>query len=67
MQGLDHEENNYVVGVIPGGSADKFGCFDKLNSVSRVKEVDLLCAVLSGKLDRSILISPCGEYFRLFR
>ncbi|KAL5574083.1 hypothetical protein UlMin_023680 [Ulmus minor] len=55
----DHGENNYIVCVIPGGSADKFGRFNKLSSVSRVNEIDLLSAVLAGNLDRSIFISPC--------
>ncbi|PON34005.1 Nibrin [Parasponia andersonii] len=58
-QGSDHEENNYVVCVIPEGSANKFGCFDRLKTVSSVNEIDLICAVLTGKLERSILISPC--------
>ncbi|XP_024023511.1 nijmegen breakage syndrome 1 protein isoform X1 [Morus notabilis] len=58
-QGLDNEANNYVVCVIPGGSANKLGCFNKLSSLSRVNEMDLICAVLTGKLDRSIFISPC--------
>ncbi|XP_062113045.1 nibrin homolog [Humulus lupulus] len=56
-----HEENSYVVCVIPGGSPYKFDCFNKIK-VSSVKEIDLMCAVLTGTLDRSILISPCGEF-----
>nr|XP_048327291.1 nijmegen breakage syndrome 1 protein-like isoform X1 [Ziziphus jujuba var. spinosa] len=58
-QAPDHEENNCIVCVIPGGSAEKFGCFSKLSSVSRVNEMDLISAVLSGQLDHSILRSPC--------
>ncbi|KAH7534047.1 hypothetical protein FEM48_Zijuj04G0196100 [Ziziphus jujuba var. spinosa] len=59
LQAPDHEENNCIVCVIPGGSAEKFGCFSKLSSVSRVNEMDLISAVLSGQLDHSILRSPC--------
>ncbi|XP_062118949.1 nibrin homolog [Humulus lupulus] len=55
-----HEENSYVVCVIPGGSPYKFDCFNKLK-VSSVKEIDLMCVVLTGTLDQSILISPCAD------
>ncbi|KAF4396857.1 hypothetical protein F8388_004825 [Cannabis sativa] len=58
-QGSKHEESSYVVCVIPGGSSYKIDCFNKLNAVSRVKEIDLIRAILTGILDRSILISPC--------
>uniref|UniRef100_A0A2P2KGU4 Nibrin n=1 Tax=Rhizophora mucronata TaxID=61149 RepID=A0A2P2KGU4_RHIMU len=58
-QGLDHGEINQMVCVIPTGSADKFAHVGKLSLLSRVNEVDLLCAVLSGHLDSSKLISPC--------
>lgn len=62
LQGLDYGEHSRVVCVIPRGSADKFDNFSKLGSLSRVSEVDLLCAVLSGHLDSSMLISPSGQY-----
>lgn len=52
-----------MVCVIPQGSNDKSGRYSKLISLSRVNEVDLLCAVISGHLDSSILISPAGQYF----
>lgn len=55
----DNEANNYVVCVVPRGSGNELGCFNKLGSLSRVNELDLICAVLTGKLDRSIFISPC--------
>ena len=67
LQGTNNEGNNYVVCVIPEGSTTKSGCFNKLNSLSKVKDTDLICAVLTGKLDRSILILPCGKYFSSFR
>ncbi|XP_050228059.1 nibrin homolog [Mercurialis annua] len=56
-QGLDNKENSRMVCVIPQGSADKFSRFSKL-SLSRVSEVDLFCAVVSGHLDSSKLILP---------
>lgn len=52
-----------VVYVISKGSANKFDCVNKLSSLSRVNEMDLICAVLSGNLDPSVLISPCGRYW----
>ncbi|EEF36478.1 Nibrin, putative [Ricinus communis] len=57
-EGLDYKENFRMVCVIPQGSADKFGRFSKLSSLSRVNEVDLLYAVVSGHLDLSKLILP---------
>ncbi|KDP27280.1 hypothetical protein JCGZ_21011 [Jatropha curcas] len=57
-QGLDYGENLRMVCVIPQGSTDKFGHFSKLSSLSRVNEVDVLCAVVSGYLDSSMLILP---------
>ncbi|OAY60620.1 nijmegen breakage syndrome 1 protein isoform X2 [Manihot esculenta] len=57
-QGLGCGENVQMVCVIPQGSNDKSGRYSKLISLSRVNEVDLLCAVISGHLDSSILISP---------
>jgi nijmegen breakage syndrome protein 1 len=51
-----------MVYVVPGGSAEESDQFQKLSSLWRVNEMDLVRAVLSGWLDPSILISPCGKY-----
>ncbi|KAF3444240.1 hypothetical protein FNV43_RR13930 [Rhamnella rubrinervis] len=58
-QGPDHEDKNRIVCVLPEGYARKIDCFTKLSSVSRVNEMDLISAVLTGKLDHSVLVSPC--------
>ncbi|KAI9100145.1 hypothetical protein K1719_024363 [Acacia pycnantha] len=58
-QGLDYGEDNRIVCIIPGGPASKSDRFNKQSSLSRVKEMDVICAALSGQLDLSILISPC--------
>ncbi|KAJ9172887.1 hypothetical protein P3X46_016081 [Hevea brasiliensis] len=57
-QGLDCRENVQMVYVIPQGSTDKSGRYSKLSSLSKVNEVDLSCAVISGHLDSSIFILP---------
>ncbi|KAJ8752185.1 hypothetical protein K2173_003793 [Erythroxylum novogranatense] len=58
-QGLDYGGNGQMVCVIPSGSVNKLNHFSKCSSLARVNEADLLCAVLSGCLDSSILTSPC--------
>ncbi|XP_021892000.1 nijmegen breakage syndrome 1 protein isoform X2 [Carica papaya] len=58
-QDSEYGEMTRVVYVISKGSANKFDCVNKLSSLSRVNEMDLICAVLSGNLDPSVLISPC--------
>lgn len=62
LQGRNHEDNNRIVGVLPGESAGKIDCFSKLGSASRVNEMDLISAVLTGLFDHSVLTSPCGKY-----
>ncbi|KAH8486229.1 hypothetical protein H0E87_025302 [Populus deltoides] len=57
-EGLDCGQDSHVVCVIPRGSPDKFNLFNKLGSLSRVNELDLLRAVLAGHLDLSVLVSP---------
>lgn len=57
-QGLEGGENNRVVHVIPARSADKFDSFHNRRSVSSVKEMNLISAVISGHLDPSTIISP---------
>ncbi|KAK9285792.1 hypothetical protein L1049_024993 [Liquidambar formosana] len=57
-QGLEDGEKNRVGCVIPAGAADKFDRFHNLRSVSRMNEMDLICAVLAGYLDPSTWISP---------
>lgn len=46
-----------VVCVIPERLSDD--CSDKLSSLLRVNELGLLCAILNGRLDLSMLKSPC--------
>ncbi|KAH1061818.1 hypothetical protein AAZX31_02G224200 [Glycine max] len=58
-QGTDYGEDNRVVCVIPGGPACKSNLFNKLSSLLRVTEMDVICAAFSGQLDLSILKSPC--------
>ncbi|KAG4966496.1 hypothetical protein JHK85_041471 [Glycine max] len=58
-QGSDYGEDNHVVCVIPGGPACKSNLFNKLSSLLRVNEMDVICAAFSGQLDLSILKSPC--------
>lgn len=51
-----------MVCVFPGDSTEESNRFQKLSSLLRVTEMDLVRAVLSGLLDPSILISPCSKY-----
>ncbi|MBA0771855.1 hypothetical protein Gotri_007321, partial [Gossypium trilobum] len=50
-------ENTCLTYVIPGRSVDKFDHLDNLGLSYRVDEMALIRALLSGKLDQSILIS----------
>lgn len=54
-------ENDRVVCVIPERLSD--AGFNKLGSLLRVNEIGLICAILNGRLDTSMLKSPCGKYF----
>ncbi|XP_027941695.1 nijmegen breakage syndrome 1 protein isoform X3 [Vigna unguiculata] len=58
-QDSNYGEDNHVVCVIPERPACKSNLSDKLNSLLRVSEIDIICAALSGQLDLSILRSPC--------
>lgn len=58
-QDSEYGEMTRVVYVISKGSVDKFDRVNKLSSLSRVNEMDLIYASLSGNLDPSVLISPC--------
>ncbi|KAL0015172.1 hypothetical protein SO802_002241 [Lithocarpus litseifolius] len=58
-QDLEYGDNNRMVCVIPGGSTEKSDRLKKLSSFSRVNEMDLIRAVLTGWLDPSFLISAC--------
>lgn len=58
-QDSGYGDNSRMVYVVPGESAEESDRFQKLSSLSRVNEMDLVRAVLSGWLDPSILISPC--------
>ncbi|KAJ0027461.1 hypothetical protein Pint_35985 [Pistacia integerrima] len=57
-QDLEYGDLNCVVFIIPRRSKDDSNCFNKLSSLPRVDEMDLICAVLSGRLDPSILKTP---------
>ncbi|XP_048441372.1 nijmegen breakage syndrome 1 protein isoform X3 [Pyrus x bretschneideri] len=50
-------ENDRVVCVIPERLSD--AGFNKLGSLLRVNEIGLICAILNGRLDTSMLKSPC--------
>ncbi|KAE8659337.1 Nijmegen breakage syndrome 1, putative isoform 2 [Hibiscus syriacus] len=56
-QAFERGENTCCTYVVPGRSADKFDRLDKLGLSYRVDEMALIRALLSGKLDHSILIS----------
>lgn len=58
-QDLEYGDNNRMVCVIPGGSTEQSDRLKKLSSFSRVNEMDLIRAVLTGWLDPSFLISAC--------
>ncbi|GKV20358.1 hypothetical protein SLEP1_g30495 [Rubroshorea leprosula] len=54
----DYGDNTRLLCVIPRGSMDKFDRFNKHSLLSRVNEMELVCAALSGQLDESILMPP---------
>ncbi|XP_041007224.1 nijmegen breakage syndrome 1 protein isoform X2 [Juglans microcarpa x Juglans regia] len=60
-QDTEHGDNDRMVCVVPGGSTEEYDQFQNLSSLLRVNEMDLVCAVLSGGMDPSILISPRNE------
>jgi nijmegen breakage syndrome protein 1 len=51
-------EINRMICVIPKSAGDKFGRFKHLSLLSRVNEMDLVCAVFSGNLPSTSLIPP---------
>lgn len=51
-----------MICVIPKSSGDKFGRLKHLSLLSRVNEMDLVCAIFSGNLPSTSLIPPSGEY-----
>nr|GMC57388.1 nijmegen breakage syndrome 1 protein [Ipomoea batatas] len=55
-QGTEEEENDKMVYVIPAGSTSS-QCFHG-PSLSRVNEMDLVAAAVSGHLDPSLVVSP---------
>ncbi|KAL1211413.1 Nibrin-like protein [Cardamine amara subsp. amara] len=57
-QDSQYGETNRMVCVIPKSSGDKFSRLKHLSLLSRVNEMDLLCAVLSGSLPSASLIPP---------
>ncbi|XP_023521477.1 nijmegen breakage syndrome 1 protein [Cucurbita pepo subsp. pepo] len=58
-QDFGNGENERVVFIIPGGLAEKLGSSYKVDSYYKITELVLISSVLSGKLDRDNLISPC--------
>lgn len=58
-QDSHYGDTTCMVCVFPGDSTEESNRFQKLSSLLRVTEMDLVRAVLSGLLDPSILISPC--------
>ncbi|KAI7744529.1 hypothetical protein M8C21_016203 [Ambrosia artemisiifolia] len=54
-QGVEDDENNRFVHVI---SEDDSVCSHDLISLPRVSEINLVSAILSGRLDAAILVSP---------
>lgn len=58
-QDLGNGENDRVVFVMPGGSAEKFDSSSKVDSYYKITELVSISSVLSGRLDRDNLIDPC--------
>ncbi|XP_038906978.1 nijmegen breakage syndrome 1 protein isoform X2 [Benincasa hispida] len=58
-QDLSNGENDRVVFVMSGGSAEKLDSSYKIDSYYKITEVALISSVLSGRLDRDNLIHPC--------
>ncbi|CAI0463016.1 unnamed protein product [Linum tenue] len=61
-QVVDCGGRSRAVCVTTKASAHKFDDITELSSYSRVDEMDLLCAILSGHLDLSVLTQPTGQY-----
>ncbi|CAL9219329.1 unnamed protein product [Arabidopsis halleri] len=57
-QDSQYGEINRMICVIPKSSGDKFGRLKHLSLLSRVNEMDLVCAVFSGNLPLTSLIPP---------
>ncbi|XP_019096869.1 PREDICTED: nijmegen breakage syndrome 1 protein isoform X1 [Camelina sativa] len=57
-QDSQYGEINRIICVIPKSSGDKFGRLKHLSLLSRVNEMDLVCAVFSGNLSSTSLILP---------
>ncbi|XP_077220610.1 nijmegen breakage syndrome 1 [Tasmannia lanceolata] len=57
-QTLEAGEKNPVVLVIPEGAVNEFNRFHHLGSLSRVNDIKLVAAILSGHLDPSVMESP---------
>lgn len=56
-QDSEDGKHKLLVYVVPARSADEFSHLHNVISISRVDEMKLICAVLSGHLDPSILMS----------
>ncbi|CAH8309803.1 unnamed protein product [Eruca vesicaria subsp. sativa] len=57
-QDSQYGEANRMICVIPISSGDKFGRLKHLSLLSRVNEMDLISAILSGNLPSTSLIPP---------
>lgn len=62
LQDSQYGETNRMICVIPISSGDKFGRLKNLSLLSRVNEMDLISAILSGNLPSTSLIPPSGEH-----
>ncbi|KAK3027601.1 hypothetical protein RJ639_042277 [Escallonia herrerae] len=56
-QGLEDERSHKVVRVVPPEVTDGAECSRNLSSLSRVTEINLVSATLSGYLDPSVVVS----------
>ncbi|XP_010249688.1 PREDICTED: nijmegen breakage syndrome 1 protein isoform X2 [Nelumbo nucifera] len=52
------EDGDNFVLIIPTGSVNKFDHFHHLRSLSRITDTNLVCAILSGHLDPSVVVPP---------
>lgn len=56
-------ENNQIVLVVPAKSIMEFDHSRELSSLSKVTDLKLIAAILSGRLDSAVIEPPACKYF----
>lgn len=64
---MEDDVNNQIVHVISGGDEDGSDYSHNLTSLLKVSEINLICAILSGRLDPVIFVSSPGKVSLLSR